>query len=136
MGVFSVYTGIICNIFSKSLNIFGSAWRIEEAELNGTELETLMLPENASCYRGNPYPFGFDPIWQITENQVTYQNAFKMKLSGCCSASVRRQCSAWPSPCSTTCEWSRRQVGDCGIVDRGLCCWVDMLNDRFPWCKR
>ncbi|XP_043216590.1 V-type proton ATPase 116 kDa subunit a1-like isoform X2 [Amphibalanus amphitrite] len=85
MGIFSMYTGIIYNdIFSKSLNIFGSSWRIgfTELEINSTELETLMLPpENASCYRGDPYPFGFDPVWQITENKVTYQNAFKMKLS-------------------------------------------------------
>ena len=85
MGLFSIYTGFIYNdIFSKSLNIFGSSWRIgfTELEINSTELETLMLPpENASCYRGDPYPFGFDPVWQITENKVTYQNAFKMKLS-------------------------------------------------------
>ena len=85
MGIFSMYTGFIYNdIFSKSLNVFGSAWRVgySEQELNSTDQETMMLlPEDPNSYRGDPYPFGFDPVWQITENKVTYQNAFKMKLS-------------------------------------------------------
>ena len=80
-----MYTGFIYNdIFSKSLNVFGSAWRVgySEQELNSTDQETMMLlPEDPNSYRGDPYPFGFDPVWQITENKVTYQNAFKMKLS-------------------------------------------------------
>ena len=85
MGIFSMYTGLIYNdIFSKSLNIFGSAWRVGFSEdfINATDVETMgLMPENKTMYRGDPYPFGFDPVWQITENKVTYQNAFKMKLS-------------------------------------------------------
>ena len=85
MGLFSIYTGFIYNdIFSKSVNIFGSSWRncFTPEEIHHHEGETLLLPpENRTCFYGTPYGFGFDPIWQISSNRVTFQNAFKMKIS-------------------------------------------------------
>ncbi|XP_037077350.1 V-type proton ATPase 116 kDa subunit a1-like [Pollicipes pollicipes] len=85
MGVFSMYTGLIYNdIFSKSLNIFGSSWRSgwnATTIWNASSETSMLVPENSSCFKGQPYPFGFDPIWQLAENKVTFQNAFKMKLS-------------------------------------------------------
>ena len=85
MGLFSIYTGFIYNdIFSKSVNVLGSSWRncFTDAEIHHHEAETLLLPpENRTCFYGTPYPFGFDPIWQISSNRVTFQNAFKMKIS-------------------------------------------------------
>ena len=36
---------------------------------------------HAKGYKGNPYVFGIDPIWQVAENKIEYLNAFKMKIS-------------------------------------------------------
>lgn len=69
MGLFSIYTGIVYNdIFSKSVNVFGSSWHncFEVEAIEHHEAESMMLPpENVTCYYGSPYPFGFDPAWQV-----------------------------------------------------------------------
>merc|ERR1711915_880995 len=66
MGLFSIYTGLIYNdIFSKSL-------KLQPAQKNSTE---------ESDYMGSPYPFGVDPVWQISTNKINFLNSFKMKLS-------------------------------------------------------
>jgi len=66
MGLFSIYTGFIYNdIFSMSMNIFGSAWK------NPYDKNTLMHHEHfdvdpEASYRGTPYIYGVDPIWQVS----------------------------------------------------------------------
>ncbi|CAH1980778.1 unnamed protein product [Acanthoscelides obtectus] len=79
MGVFSFYTGIIYNdIFSKSLNIFGSKWEIvNQTDLQGEAYE--LIPR--TNYKETPYLFGVDPIWQMAKNKIIFLNSFKMKLS-------------------------------------------------------
>lgn len=88
MGLFSVYSGMIYNdIFSKSVNIFGSSWYPVSANYTPTVLksETVMLdPLNAfrqNGKMGTPYPFGLDPIWQLAENKIVYHDSLKMKMS-------------------------------------------------------
>ncbi|KAK7080088.1 Unc-32p [Halocaridina rubra] len=87
MSMFSIYTGIIYNdIFSKSFNIFGSAWHIgnsTEATPESLEhWESLTLdPKYRDIYEGIPYPVGFDPMWQISLNKINFQNSYKMKIS-------------------------------------------------------
>lgn len=65
MGVFSMYTGIIYNdVFSKSLNIFGSRWKsVYDMNFLMTHKDSTIDPKDA--YYGTPYPVGVDPIWQV-----------------------------------------------------------------------
>ncbi|XP_055908648.1 V-type proton ATPase 116 kDa subunit a 1 isoform X1 [Eupeodes corollae] len=83
MGVFSMYTGLIYNdIFSKSLNIFGSHWKIHYNESTIMTNKQLQLNPATKDYEGYPYPFGMDPVWQIASaNKIIFQNAYKMKIS-------------------------------------------------------
>uniref|UniRef100_A0A672NPJ5 V-type proton ATPase subunit a n=1 Tax=Sinocyclocheilus grahami TaxID=75366 RepID=A0A672NPJ5_SINGR len=93
MGLFSIYTGLIYNdCFSKSLNIFGSAWSVKAMfthawarhfSLNET-LQTnalLTLDPNVSGVFSGPYPLGIDPIWNMAVNRLTFLNSYKMKMS-------------------------------------------------------
>ncbi|KMZ06543.1 uncharacterized protein Dsimw501_GD21418, isoform C [Drosophila simulans] len=82
MGVFSMYTGLIYNdIFSKSLNIFGSHWHLSYNKSTVMENKFLQLSPKGD-YEGAPYPFGMDPIWQVAgANKIIFHNAYKMKIS-------------------------------------------------------
>ncbi|KAH8407159.1 hypothetical protein KR222_009553 [Zaprionus bogoriensis] len=83
MGVFSMYTGLIYNdIFSKSLNIFGSHWHLSYNKSTVWNNKLLQLSPATNDYEGTPYPFGMDPIWQLaSSNKIVFQNAYKMKIS-------------------------------------------------------
>ncbi|XP_064472298.1 V-type proton ATPase 116 kDa subunit a 1-like isoform X2 [Ornithodoros turicata] len=78
MGGFSIYTGLIYNdTFSKSFNIFGSSWVVPKKETYNQH-EQLDPVEN---YVGVPYPFGLDPVWQLSANKIPFTNSYKMKVS-------------------------------------------------------
>uniref|UniRef100_A0A8C1ASY6 V-type proton ATPase subunit a n=1 Tax=Cyprinus carpio carpio TaxID=630221 RepID=A0A8C1ASY6_CYPCA len=89
MGLFSIYTGLIYNdCFSKSLNIFGSAWSVKamftKQEWTNETLQTnalLTLNPNVSGVFSGPYPLGIDPIWNMAVNRLTFLNSYKMKMS-------------------------------------------------------
>uniref|UniRef100_A0A8C1YQW1 V-type proton ATPase subunit a n=1 Tax=Cyprinus carpio TaxID=7962 RepID=A0A8C1YQW1_CYPCA len=85
MGLFSIYTGLIYNdCFSKSLNIFGSAWNTKHTFLGNETLQTnalLTLDPNVSGVFSGPYPLGIDPIWNMAVNRLTFLNSYKMKMS-------------------------------------------------------
>uniref|UniRef100_A0A6M2DUZ0 V-type proton ATPase subunit a n=1 Tax=Xenopsylla cheopis TaxID=163159 RepID=A0A6M2DUZ0_XENCH len=83
MGVFSMYTGFIYNdIFSKSLNIFGSSWAVNYNLSTVLTNDFLQLnPANTDHYMIKPYPIGLDPVWQLSANKIIFQNAYKMKIS-------------------------------------------------------
>ncbi|CAB3221072.1 unnamed protein product [Arctia plantaginis] len=81
MGIFSIYTGLIYNdMFSKSLNIFGSSWRNVYSE-NMLPNHSMLELDPKTAYINTPYPFGMDPIWQFASNNIIFLNSFKMKLS-------------------------------------------------------
>uniref|UniRef100_T1GR79 V-type proton ATPase subunit a n=1 Tax=Megaselia scalaris TaxID=36166 RepID=T1GR79_MEGSC len=62
MGCFSMYTGIIYNdIFSKSLNIFGTHWKVDRNVTDVLANEYLQLDPATAEYEKDPYPFGMDP---------------------------------------------------------------------------
>ncbi|XP_059489793.1 V-type proton ATPase 116 kDa subunit a 1 isoform X2 [Neocloeon triangulifer] len=82
MGLFSMYTGLIYNdVFSKSLNIFGSNWQNNYDESTLMANKDLQLDPNSTAYLKYPYPFGLDPIWQVAENKIIFLNSYKMKIS-------------------------------------------------------
>ncbi|CAI2348520.1 unnamed protein product [Caenorhabditis sp. 36 PRJEB53466] len=90
MGVFSIYTGFMYNdVFSKSLNTFGSSWKNSIAERTIDDLirdpktaETQLILPPEIAFDGNPYPIGVDPIWNLAEgNKLSFLNSMKMKMS-------------------------------------------------------
>lgn len=77
-----MYTGLIYNdIFSKSLNIFGSNWYIGYNTSTIMENPDLQLDPKDS-FTNSAYPFGMDPIWQVARsNKIIFHNGYKMKIS-------------------------------------------------------
>jgi V-type H+-transporting ATPase subunit a len=68
MGFFAFCNGWIYNDFiSISINAFGSCYKLEDKEW---------------VYKdGCTYPIGIDPVWSVSENELTFVNSYKMKLS-------------------------------------------------------
>lgn len=88
MGAFSMYTGFIYNdIFSKSINIFGSKWNVTNQPgvvdwLNDEKgPDAIQLDPAYTAYNSTPYPYGMDPVWQLSQNKIVFQDSFKMKAS-------------------------------------------------------
>ncbi|XP_017873207.1 PREDICTED: V-type proton ATPase 116 kDa subunit a-like [Drosophila arizonae] len=80
MGLFSCYTGIIYNdIFSKSMNLFGTNWVNNYNTSTVLSNKHLQMSPNISAQ--GVYPLGLDPIWQLADNKIIFLNSFKMKLS-------------------------------------------------------
>lgn len=83
MGLFSIYTGFVYNdVFSKSMNIFGSQWSIHynvSTVLDNPELE--LNPASSDLHDTFVYPIGLDPAWQLGTNKIIFLNSYKMKLS-------------------------------------------------------
>jgi V-type H+-transporting ATPase subunit a len=65
MGLYSMYTGFIYNdVFSKSVNIFGTSWSVNYNVSTVMTNKDLQLNPTYDYY-GYPYPIGVDPIWQV-----------------------------------------------------------------------
>jgi len=89
MSIFSIYTGLIYNdIFSKSVNIFGSHWSTGDLNFSASSSSPLSMansimldPKDRANYLNYSYPFGVDPVWQSASNKIGFLNTFKMKIS-------------------------------------------------------
>uniref|UniRef100_A0A1B6KFA1 V-type proton ATPase subunit a n=1 Tax=Graphocephala atropunctata TaxID=36148 RepID=A0A1B6KFA1_9HEMI len=81
MGLFSIYTGFIYNdIFSKSVSIFSSSWRVVY-DANFIMMNKQLELDPKDAYQQTPYLVGVDPVWQLAENKIRFLNAYKMKIS-------------------------------------------------------
>lgn len=82
MGFFAIYAGFIYNdCFSLGLNLFGSRYVFagqEDDTVEEGELATNIAPYGSD---ESVYPFGLDPAWHVTSNDLLFFNSFKMKLS-------------------------------------------------------
>jgi V-type H+-transporting ATPase subunit a len=73
MGFFAVYCGWIYNDFiGMNINVFGSCYK----PLYVFE-DTYIPPLNKDCI----YPFGVDPIWGVSGNELIFVNGLKMKIA-------------------------------------------------------
>lgn len=83
MGLFSCYTGFVYNdIFSKSMNIFGTTWQINYNQTTVmTNVELQLNPVSDDLKTDEIYFIGLDPIWQLATNKIIFLNSYKMKLS-------------------------------------------------------
>jgi len=71
MGFFAFYCGFIYNDFmSIPLNLFGTCYKKEHGMHH-------LVREDPECV----YPFGLDPRWYGTQNELTFFNSFKMKMA-------------------------------------------------------
>lgn len=76
MGIFAFYCGWIYNeFFSVALPIFGGTCYTKPNLLNNGSTEWKR--KDSTCI----YPFGMDPKWQISMNELSFHNSVKMKLS-------------------------------------------------------
>ena len=72
LGFFAFYNGLIYNdFFAIPLGIFGSCYKNQKK--NGKIIAT----RKNNCI----YPIGVDPKWYSAENELTFLNSFKMKIS-------------------------------------------------------
>jgi V-type H+-transporting ATPase subunit a len=82
MGIFSCYTGFVYNdVFSKSMNLFGSQWSTNYNVSTVMTNKQLQLNPSANDLGDHVYPIGLDPVWQLAVNKIIFLNSYKMKLS-------------------------------------------------------
>lgn len=71
MGFFATYCGFIYNdMMAMPLNLFGSCYE----NVPGSAKD---VRQKEDCV----YPFGFDPKWYVSPNELSFFNSFKMKMA-------------------------------------------------------
>jgi len=82
MGFFGIYAGFMYNdYFSLGLNLFTSRWYYSGEEDGEVEGGTVAVSTQEYGSSASIYPFGLDPAWHISTNELLFFNSFKMKLS-------------------------------------------------------
>jgi V-type H+-transporting ATPase subunit a len=82
MGFFAIYSGFMYNdCFALGLNLFGSRWSFEGQDTGEVEEGAVASQPNGYGADASVYPFGLDPIWHVSTNELLFFNSFKMKIS-------------------------------------------------------
>jgi len=82
MGFFAIYAGFIYNdCFSLGLNLFGSKFKFVGQDEGEVESGAVAYQLEAYGDPASVYPFGLDPMWKVSGNELLFFNSFKMKLS-------------------------------------------------------
>jgi len=82
MGFFAVYAGFIYNdMFSLGLNLFKSRYIFDGQDNEAVEEGDEAYPVANYGDAETVYPFGLDPVWHVSSNELLFFNSFKMKLS-------------------------------------------------------
>merc|ERR1712048_719710 len=98
MGLFAIFAGFMYNDFfgMASFDFFGSrfdmpdaqGWMQPKATFNKendanfeTDTSTGSWMDMSKQFKSGPYPFGLDPAWHGSSNELLFVNSLKMKLS-------------------------------------------------------
>lgn len=78
MGAFALYCGLIYNDFmSLPMNFFGSCYtNVYDKSTSNKEADYTVIAEK-DCV----YPFGVDPKWYVSKNELSFLNSLKMKIA-------------------------------------------------------
>jgi V-type H+-transporting ATPase subunit a len=77
MGLMGIYAGLLYNdYFSLGLELFRTNYEFVDKEVGS---EAVMLSPYGDASK--VYPFGVDPAWKISGNELLFFNSMKMKLS-------------------------------------------------------
>ena len=80
MGFYAVFAGFMYNdFFSLGLNLFGSRWVVDHEAGGSVYFKADYDIKNEGG--PGPYPFGIDPAWHGTSNELLFINSLKMKIS-------------------------------------------------------
>lgn len=81
MGFFAVYSGLVYNdCLSLPLQLFESRWRwdpVDDTDQGASQREGLAGQSTGD----GVYPFGVDPAWYGSRNELAFMNSLKMKMS-------------------------------------------------------
>jgi len=79
MGACGIYMGFVYNdCFSMGLNLYGTRYTVPEASSPNS---TAARYATKVSLTDDVYPFGFDPVWHESSNQLMYFNSLKMKMA-------------------------------------------------------
>jgi len=82
MGFFAIYAGFVYNdCFSLGLNLFTSRWEFYGQDYGEVTEGTAAYTTGDFGASESVYPFGLDPAWKVSSNELLFFNSFKMKLS-------------------------------------------------------
>jgi V-type H+-transporting ATPase subunit a len=84
MGFFAMFCGLIYNeFFAIPMSIFGGSDYESEVKVidNSGRFGYVRKIDAGEAYPTRVYSFGFDPVWFLSDQLLSFTNNFKMKLA-------------------------------------------------------